>query len=44
MAISRWRLNRFEWFLFWAAVVLAALLIVVRIGTMILLTFLRHAH
>jgi hypothetical protein len=44
MTVSGWHLNRFEGLLFWAAVVLAGLLIVARIGTMLLLTFFRHAH
>lgn len=44
MAVSGWQLNRFERFLFGAAVILAALLIVVRIGAMLLLTFLHHAR
>jgi hypothetical protein len=43
MTASGWKLNRFERFLFRAAVGLAALLIVVRIGAVLLLAFLRHA-
>jgi hypothetical protein len=44
MAISGYRLNRFERFLFAAAVVLAGVLIVVRIGAMLLLSVLHHAR
>jgi hypothetical protein len=44
MSISGWQLNQFERFLFWAALVLGGVLIVVRVGAMLLLTFLRHAH
>jgi NhaP-type Na+/H+ or K+/H+ antiporter len=44
MAVSGWQLNRFERFLFWAALVLAGLLIVVRIGAVLLLTMFHHAR
>jgi hypothetical protein len=44
MTASGWKLNRFERFLLKAAVGLTALLIVVRIGAMLLLAFLHHAH
>lgn len=44
MRTSGWQLKRFERILFEAAVSLAALLIVVRIGAMLLLAFLHHAH
>jgi hypothetical protein len=44
MAVSGWQLNRFERFLFWAALVLAGVLIVMRIGAMLLLVLLRHAR
>jgi hypothetical protein len=44
MAVSGWQLNRFERFLFRAALVLAGVLILVRIGAMLLLTVLHHAR
>jgi len=44
MAILGWQLNRFERILFWAAIILAGVLVVVRIGAIILLTFLHHSH
>ena len=44
MTASSWKLNCFERFLFKAAVGLAALLVVVRVGAMLLLVFLHHAH
>jgi hypothetical protein len=44
MAVSGWQLNRFERFLFWAAIVLAGVLILARIGAMLLLTILHHAR
>lgn len=42
MTVSGWQLNSFERFLFWAALVLAGVLIVVRIGAMLLLTIAHH--
>jgi hypothetical protein len=42
--VSSWRLNRFERLLFWAALVLAAVLVAVRIGTILLLTILHHTR
>jgi hypothetical protein len=42
MAVSDWRLNRFERFLFGVAVVLAGVLIVVRLGAMLFLTTIHH--
>jgi hypothetical protein len=44
MAVSSWQLNRFERFLFWAALVFAGVLIVVRIGAILLLITLHHAR
>lgn len=44
MAVSSWQLNRFERVLFWAAIALGAVLVAVRIGAMLFLTFLRHAR
>lgn len=44
MAVSGSQLNRFERFLFRAAIILAGLLILIRIGAMLLLSILRHAH
>ena len=44
MTVSSWQLNRFERFLFRAALVLAGLVIIVRIGAMLLLTVLHHAR
>jgi hypothetical protein len=44
MAVSAWPLNRFERFLFRAAVALAALLIAARIVTMLLVTILHHSR
>ena len=44
MRASGLNLNGFERCLFKAAVGLAALLIVVRIGALLLLAFLHHAH
>lgn len=42
MAVSGSQLNRFERILFWAAIALAGLLIIARVGTMLLLAVLRH--
>jgi hypothetical protein len=42
MAISGSQLNRFERFLLWAALALAGLLIIARLGALLLLTVLRH--
>jgi hypothetical protein len=42
MAVSGSQLNRFERFLFRAAIILAGLLILARIGAMLLLSVLRH--
>lgn len=44
MAISGWRLNRFERILFRAAVLLAGLLILVRIGAIAVLTWFHHTR
>jgi hypothetical protein len=44
MTVSGWQLNRFERFLFRAALILAGLLIIARVGAMLLLTFLHHAR
>jgi len=44
MAASGCQLNRFERILFKAALLLAGLLIVVRIGIMLLLTFFHHSR
>lgn len=44
MAVSGWQLNRFERALFWAALVLAGVLVVVRIAAMLLLTIFHRAH
>jgi hypothetical protein len=44
MTVTGWQLNRFERALFWAAFVLGGALIAARIGAMLLLTILRHAH
>ena len=42
MAVPGWQLSRFERILFWAAITLAGLLVLARIGTMLMLTILRH--
>ena len=42
MAAISWQLNRFERFLFRAAIVLAVALVLTRIGAMLLITILRH--
>jgi hypothetical protein len=44
MAVSAWQMHRFERLLCWAALVLAGVLIIVRIGAMLLLTILHHAR
>jgi len=44
MAAAGCQLNRFERILFRAALVLAGALVVARIGTMLVLTILRHAR
>jgi hypothetical protein len=44
MAVFGWQLNRFERFLFWAALFLAGVLIVVRIGAILLLAILHHVR
>jgi hypothetical protein len=44
MTVSGWQLNRFERFLFWAAIVLGGILIVARLGAMLLLTILHHTR
>lgn len=44
MAVPDCQLNRFEQFLFWAALIVGGVFVAVRIGAMLLLTFLRHAH
>lgn len=44
MAVSGWQLNRFERCLFWAALLVGGVLILVRIGAMLLLTFFHHAR
>ena len=43
MTVSSWQLNRFERFLFRAALVLAGVVVIVRIAAMLLLTVLHHA-
>lgn len=44
MAVSGSQLNRFERFLFRAAIILAGVLILVRVGAMLLLGILRHTR
>jgi len=44
MMVPGFQLNRFEHFLFWAAVVVAGVFLAVRIGAVLLVVFLRHAH
>jgi len=44
MASSTWRLNRFERILLWAALVLGGLLVLSRVGTIVVLTFLHHTR
>jgi hypothetical protein len=44
MAVFGWQLNRFERFLFGAALFLAGVLIVVRIGAILLLAILHHVR
>lgn len=44
MAASSWQLNRFERFLFKAALLLAGLLVVVRITALVVLAILRHSR
>jgi len=44
MSVSSLQLNRFERILFACAVGLAGLLILVRVGAILLLTFLRHTR
>ena len=44
MTVSSWQLNRFERFLFRAALVLAGVVVIVRIAAMLLLTVLHHAR
>ncbi len=42
MAASGWQLNRFERVLFWMALVLAGVLIVLRLGAVVFLSILHH--
>jgi hypothetical protein len=42
MAVPGWELNRFERILLRAALVLAGLLVVARVGALVLITCLRH--
>jgi hypothetical protein len=44
MAVSGWQLNRFERILFKTALVLGGLLVVARIASVVILTFLHHSH
>ncbi len=44
MAVTGCQLNRFERILFKVALLLAGLLIVVRVGVMLLLTFFHHSR
>ena len=44
MAVSGWQLSRFERILLRAALVLAGLLVAVRIGAVVILTFLHHSR
>jgi len=44
MAVSRLQLNRFERILCACAIALAGFLIVIRVGTVLFLTFLHHAR
>ena len=44
MPVIGCQLNRFERFLFWSALALAGVLILVRIGAMLLVTILHHAR
>jgi len=42
MAISEWRLNRYERILFRVALVLAALVVAVRLGFVVVVGYLHH--
>ncbi len=42
MAISGLKLNRFEKFLFWAALLLGAVILSVRLGAIVGISYLRH--
>jgi hypothetical protein len=42
--VSRWQLNRFERVLFVAALALAAVIIAVRVGAIIVLSYLHHVR
>ena len=44
MTVRGFQLNRFERVLFWTAVGLAGVLVAVRIGTAVALTFFHHAR
>jgi hypothetical protein len=44
MAVRGFQLNPFERVLFWAALVLGGILVVVRVASMIVLTLLHHHH
>jgi hypothetical protein len=44
MAVAGFQLNRFERVLFWAALAVAAVLVVVRIGAAVVLTIFHHAR
>ncbi|MFY9674615.1 MAG: hypothetical protein WB817_18970 [Terriglobales bacterium] len=44
MAVSRWQLNRFEQILFGAALALAAVILVVRIGAVAIMWYMNHVR
>ena len=44
MVVPGWQLNRFERILFRAALAVAALAIVLRLGAIVIFSFLRHSH
>lgn len=44
MSVTGCQLNRFERFLFWSALALAGVLVLVRLGAMLLLTIIHHAR
>jgi hypothetical protein len=44
MVVSGWQLNRFERILFRLAILVAALLIVVRLGAIFIIPYLHHSH
>ncbi len=44
MPVSRWQLNRFEQVLFGTALALAAVILVVRVGAILVMGYLHHVR